>query len=360
MKLNRHLLTGGFLSILFICAAGGASVRAQSAGQGQGVVVTDTLRSTILRQNLVGVDANRPVHIYLPPGYANSGKSYPVVYFFHTVYTNPQRVLAEGDLPRLLDEAFEKNVVKPFIFVMADYSTATTGSFYENSAVSGRWLDFTVQELVPFIDHRFRTLANRDSRALTGNYLGGRGALKLAMEHAELFGVVYAMHPVATGTGYLPWSSFPADWKKTLSAKSPAELKGDFALGLCQAFLPNVNRPPFYCDFFMELDQGEPRLQVANTARAQADFLLDRSLAASAPKLRTLRGLAFDWARFDPNQDHVYSARAFAGKLEDLGVEYEAEEYSGTPFNKLWGENGRWFTRALPFLSRHLVFDAEK
>jgi hypothetical protein len=69
----------------------------------QGLVVTDTLRSVILRQNLIGVGPNRNIKIYLPPGYASSGKSYPVVYYFHTVYTNPQKVLEEGNLPGLLE-----------------------------------------------------------------------------------------------------------------------------------------------------------------------------------------------------------------------------------------------------------------
>jgi len=322
-----------------------------------GTLVTETLVSTILRENKIGVDPNRSIHVYLPPGYARSGKSYPVVYFCHSTYDNPSHMLEESNIASLLDQAIERNVIKPIIFVVADYSTALTGSFYENSIVSGRWLDFTAGELVPFVDRKFRTLQSAGSRALAGHFMGGRGALKLAMDHAELFGVVYAMHPVATGTGYQSWSTFPTDWRKILDAKSPEELKGDFVLGMSRAFLPNADRPPFYCDFFMDLENGSPKLSPEKTAKTQAAFLLDRMLPESAANLRTMRGIAFDWARYDSNQDHVLAARAFSIKLDDLGVEHEAEEYRGDPFHTVWKENGRFYTRALPFFERHLVFE---
>ena len=79
--------------------------------------------------------------------------------------------------------------------------------------------------------------------------------------------------------------------------------------------------------------------------------------AESADNLKTMRGIAFDWGRFDPNQDHVVANRTFSRRLEDLGVEYEAEEYRGDPFSRVWTDDGRFYTRVLPFLARHLVFD---
>lgn len=364
MKLNGIFIRGLFVVTTCLCMT---SLWAQSKTKAKpvtpetkhGTLVTETLPSTILRENKIGVDPNRSIHIYLPPGYATSGKSYPVVYYCNSVYTSPTSVLEEGNVATLLDQAIERNVIKPLIFVMADYNTALTGSFYENSVVSGRWLDFTAQELVPFVDGKFRTLRSADSRALAGHFMGGRGALKLAMDHPELFRVVYAMHPVATGTGYQSWSTFPTDWQKILNAKSPEELKGDFVLGLSRAFLPNVDRPPFYCDFFMELENGNLKLDPEKTAKVQAAFLLDRTLPESAANLRSMRGIAFDWARYDSNQDHVLAARAFSIKLDDLGIDHEAEEYRGNPFNKIWKADGRFYTRVLPFIEHYLVFDVK-
>ncbi len=361
-----------FVIPVFICACMTAFTFAQSfkksptqkenislAGS-HGKLVTESIESTILKDNLVGLDPKRMVKVFLPRGYAQSGKSYPVVYYLHSLFWSPEKMFQDGNLQNLLERATDSDVTKEFIFVAADYSTKTTGSFYENSSVSGRWLDFTVQELIPFIDSHFRTIANRDSRAVVGDYMGGRGALQLAMLNSNVFSVVYAMHPVATGTGYLPWANNGVDWKKIYQARSNADLEGGqvFIVAMHQAFLPNPKRPPFYCDFYMEPENGEPVLSTDNVIKTQRNFLLDRTLEHSAANLKTMRGIAFDWARYDPVQDHVYSARSFTGKLDDLGIEHEAEEYRGNPWNKNWTADGRFYTRVLPFLAKHLAFDA--
>ncbi len=182
---------------------------------------------------------------------------------------------------KLLERGFANEVVKEFVLVVADYSTPTTGSVYENSPVSGRWLDFTVQELVPFIDKNFRTLRHRDSRAVVGDFMGGRGALKLAMVHAEVFSVVYALHPVATGTGRMPWVTLPIDWEKIHQAQSLTDLGEDIPTRLfvtiSQGFLPNVERPPFYCDFFHRDGKWRTDLPGRKCAKDQGGLPLRRN-----------------------------------------------------------------------------------
>lgn len=330
----------------------------------RGTLVSEKLTSAILRENRIGIDPNRGVKVYLPPGYAGSGKSYPVLYYCPGNASNPEQMFADGNLVNLLERGFAEGVVGEFIFVVADYGTPLGGCLYENSTTSGRWLDFTAEELVSFVDRKFRTLPHRESRALCGDFIGGRGALKLAMTRADIFSVVYALHPVATGTGYLPWASNPVDWKKIHRAKTFAELAGSgreqMFVAMAQATLPNPNRPPFYCDFWMEPENGEPKLHVENTKKAQAGWLLDHALAENAANLRTMRGIAFDWGRYDPTPTHVYSNQSFSRKLEDLGIEHEAEEYRGDPWNKNWVANGRFYTRLLPFMARHLVFQAAR
>lgn len=325
-----------------------------------GTLVTEQLTSSILEQNRIGLDTTRNIKVFLPPGYADSRKSYPVVYFLHNAWWSPEQMFQEGHAVKLLERGFAKQIVKEFIFVVADYTTPTTGSIYENSPVSGRWLDFTVDEIVPFIDRRFRTLPHRNSRAVVGDFFGGRGALKLAMTHADVFSVAYAMHPVATGNGSSPWASLGIDWPKIHQAKSFADLGSDgrtrLFVTISQAFLPNLDRPPFYCDFFMEMKDGRPTLHVDNTRKTKTGFHLEETLNESAANLRTMRGLAFDWGRFDPVYAHVESNRTFSRLLEDLGVEHEAEEYRGGPWDRLWTDDGRFYARVLPFLARHLVF----
>jgi hypothetical protein len=360
-----------FLTVLTCISAATASAQPQAQNRGiatnlktkQGTLLTQVLASVILRENRIGIDPVRTINVYLPPGYATSGKSYPVVYYLHSTGWSPKKMFEDGNLANLLERGFANEVVQDFIFVAADYSTPTTGSIYENSPISGRWLDFTTQELVPFIDKKFRTLCHRNSRAVVGDFFGGRGALKLAMAHADLFSVAYALHPVATGTGHVPWPFIQIDWKKIYGAKNFNDLGSDgrtrLFVTISQAFLPNPDRPPFYCDFFMEPQNGEPKLHVANEMKTRAGFLLEETLNAAVDKLRTMRGLALDWGRFDPTQDHIYANQAFSRRLEDLGIEHEAEEYRGNPWNRNWTSDGRFYARVLPFLNKHLQFETK-
>jgi S-formylglutathione hydrolase FrmB len=244
--------------------------------------------------------------------------------------------------------------------VFANFRGPGIGSLYENSSTTGRWLDFITQELIPFIDQKFRTLAKPESRSVTGDFMGGRGALKLAMSYPQLFGSVYALHPVATGNGSIPWSSSNVNWEKISKAKTYDDLAGPdrtaIFVAIHQASLPNPNRPPFYCDFTVEIVNGERKVNPENMIRAKHEFLLDESLVECAGNLRQLKGLAFDWGRYDDTQAHVESNREFSRKLEDLGIAHTAEEFNGTPFNKLWTADGRFYTRVLPFLNQHLTF----
>jgi pimeloyl-ACP methyl ester carboxylesterase len=333
-----------------------------SQSRSQGFIVTRNLNSTVLKGTRTGLDSNRLIKVYLPPTY-NSEKTYPVVYYFHSVFSSAEKTLADGNLVKLIERGFANRIVHEFILVVADYSSPTTGSLYENTIATGRWLDFTVQELVPFIDNNFRTIRSRDSRAVVGEMMGGRGALMLAMTSPDVFGTVYAMNPVGTGIGVLPVQTYP-DWRKILQAKSFSDLQGDHIsqlfITMSQAFLPNPDRPPFYCDFLMELEKGQPVYQFQNAQKQLAGFSLDRQLDIYGANLRKLRGIAFDWSRYDPIQDHVYGSAALSRKFETLGIEHEAEEYRGVYWTENWKEQGRFYARVLPFLNRYLAFETGK
>jgi hypothetical protein len=321
-------------------------------------IADEPFTSTVLRDNRIGLNPQRAIKVLLPAGYAKSKQRYPVVYFLHNAWYGPKQMIEDGRTQRLIERAFADGVVKEFIFVVADYTGPTTGSLYENSPVSGRWIDYTVEEIVPLIDAKYRTLARRESRAVVGDFFGGRGALKLAMSKAEVFSVAYAMHPVATGTGDIPWPALEIDWPRMHAAKTYGELGGlgrtQIFWAIHQAFAPNVAAPPCFCDFYTEVKDGKAVFNGDRAMAMQKSFLLDETLVESAAALRSLRGLALDWGRFDTTQAHVVSNRQFSRKLEDLGVEHEAEEYRGDPWNRTWTEDGRFARRVLPFLERHL------
>lgn len=325
----------------------------------KGTIVSEVIHSKVLADNKIGLNPTRGVKVYLPASCQSTTKRFPVVYFCHNLFSGPDQIIADGRIVRLLDRAMTTRASKEFIVVFANFRGPGLGSLYENSTTSGRWLDFITQELIPFVDAKFRTLNNSNSRSVIGDFMGGRGALKLAMSYPSLFGSVYAMHPVATGNGSLPWVRLNIDWEKIGKAKTYDDLAGPdrsaIFVAIHQAFLPNPDRPPFYCDFSVEYINGEQKLIPDNMIKAKKAFLLDEIMEECADNLRQLKGIAIDWGRYDETIAHVESNRDFSSKLEDLGVRHTSEEYNGTSFDKLWTDDGRFYTRVLPFLNQHLA-----
>lgn len=326
-----------------------------------GKIVDDTINSKVLVENKIGLQTKRNLKVYLPPDYDTSSNRYPVVYYLHNLFENPNQVVSDQKIPELIDRNITANKSKHFILVIADFTSPTIGSLFENSKTSGRWLDFISKELIPYVDKNYKTITDKSSRAVIGYFMGGRGALKVAMEYPNMVSVVYALHPVATGSGYLPRVSLDIDWEKVLKAKSYKDVGEDIRTriftSVCQAFLPNADRPPLYSDFLFEKDQnGVLSLHPRNVRKEQREFHLDERLDDYADNLRNLKAIAFDWARFDPTQAHVISNRRFSKKLMDLGVDHQGVEFVGNPWNKYWGEEGRMTTRIIPFLNKNLSF----
>ncbi|MGH7969193.1 MAG: alpha/beta hydrolase [Limisphaerales bacterium] len=180
---------GGRLHCAVLCAALslgwalGFSGNVLAAAPGN--VQCDSIPSTIL--------AN-PVDycIDLPADYATSGKRYPVLYFLHGLFGNDHRWIDRGG-KEIFDRLTTDGTIGPFIVVLPNGGE----TFYINSEDGkDRYEDFFVREMVPFIDHHYRTIATKDARAISGLSMGGYGALHLAMRHPDLFGSVAATSAV--------------------------------------------------------------------------------------------------------------------------------------------------------------------
>jgi S-formylglutathione hydrolase FrmB len=331
-----------------------------AADSGSQVVVRQ-LRGESLSHSLIGTDPSRTLAVYLPAGYEGTAQRYPVIYFL----ANPLRRFDEGfyrgQARELLDRAMAAGEIGKVIFVAVDLATPLGCSWYVNSPVTGNWEDFMVRELVPYVDASFRTLASRDSRGIAGDFMGGYGAIRFGMTHPEVFGSVYALHPVGTGSGVFTMYSRP-DWKLLARIQSMDELKdspyGMIFTSIFQASVPNVNRPPLYIDLQAHAVGDTVEIDSAVTERLRDNFFLEAMIGKYADNLKSLRGLRFDWARNDGNQDHVYANHAFTHKLNEFGIPHEAEEYNGVWGTGNWGVDGRVYTEVLPFFARHLNFAA--
>jgi enterochelin esterase-like enzyme len=326
----------------------------------QSQLVDRELQSDKFTGNKVGTSAVRKLVVYLPAGYDSSSKRYAVIYFLPSPFENYRALFDQRDAQGSFDRAIAARVIDKFILVSVDMTTPLGSSWYVNSPVTGNWEDFMIQNLVPYIDANFRTLPNRDSRGIAGDFMGGYGAIRFGMRHPDVFGSVYALHPVGTGSGLLTMYSRP-NWDLLANAKSLDDVKKDglstLFIAIFQAHLPNPGKPPLYID--LQAHQAGDQLVIDSkvTERLRNNFFLESMIPQYADNLKSLRGFKFDWARNDGNQDHVYANQALTHKLDEFGIPHEAEEYNGLWGHGVWGDNGRIYTEVLPFFGRHLIFD---
>src|ERR1700733_2229931 len=234
------------------------STLAQSA---KGQIVDRQITSMNFAGNRIGVSPVRKMVIYLPPGYLTSTHRYPVIYFLPNPFEENYRFdFDHRDAQGLFDRAIAEGVIKKFILVVVDMNTSLGSSWYVNSSATGKWEDFVVQELVPYIDANFKTLPSRDSRGIAGIFIGGYGAIRFGMRHPDVFGSVYAMHPVGTGTGVRVSAAIPK-WDILVNAKSIHDGKKDFGTQIFttmfQAHLPDPDKPPLFIDLLARQEGGQ-------------------------------------------------------------------------------------------------------
>ena len=349
-------------SVVMVLAAFTVSDVAGANGvQPESQIVSREIQSQKFGQNKIGVSPIRKLQVYVPAGYESSHGRYPVIYFLPSPFESYRAVYEQHHAQGLFDQAIQGGVIGKFILVTVDMTTPLGCSWYLNSPVTGNWEDFMVQELVPYVDANFRTLPSRDSRGIAGDFMGGYGAIRFGMTHPEVFGSVYALHPVGTGSGLLTMYSRP-NWDLLANAKSLDDVRKDgfstIFTSIYQAHLPNPDKPPLYIDLQARKDGDTYVVDAAATQRLRESFFLEAMIPKYADNLKSLRGLKLDWARSDGNQDHVYSNQAFTHKLNEYGIQHEAEEYNGVWGSGNWGQDGRIYTDVLPFFQKHLVFQS--
>ena len=327
----------------------------------RGDLKLETIHSAALEHNLLGDSADRPLYVYLPPSYATGQRRYPVLYFLHG-YTVDYREEGENIAP-IVDRAFAAGLASEMIVVFPDGSTRLGGSFYADSLATGNFEQYVTQEIVSYVDRKYRTLPTPASRGLMGHSMGGNGALRLAMKHPEIYSAVYALNACC-----MIWAddfslSDPA-WNATLAMRSVNDLKRAASLN-SQAFMAigaswSANRrPPFFADLPVTSVDGKlaPVEQVAARWSTQMPVAL---VDLFQDNLRRLRGIGFEAGRED--SPHITTgARLFSQALIRNGIEYQYLQYEGDHLDQYEGDHKyglgeRIAMRVLPFFSEKLAF----
>lgn len=153
----------------------------------------DVIDSTLLRDNPLGDPHRRPVWVYTPPGYDSSTERFPSIYVIQgyggQVTSWANRTPFRQPLIETADAVFAGGTPQ-CILVYVDAWTAYGGSQFVDSAGTGAYHSYLCDEVVPWVDARYRTIADRESRAITGKSSGGFGAMITPMLRPDLFGAL--------------------------------------------------------------------------------------------------------------------------------------------------------------------------
>ena len=163
-----------------------------------GRVETTTFSSSVLQGNPLGDPAERPLTVYLPPGYDDDPqRRYPSVYLLQG-YSGAapmwwNRAAFRRPYLENVDAMFSAaggvdGSAPPAIVVLVDAWTAYGGSQFVDSPGTGQYLTYICDEIVSWVDAHHRTLAAPQHRGVAGKSSGGFGAMIFAMLRPDLFG----------------------------------------------------------------------------------------------------------------------------------------------------------------------------
>lgn len=343
---RKSALALGLMAFVAVSASAQVQTQVPEVVKGARPVGVERIkvRGAALESNLERNSADRDVLVFLPPGYAaNPGRRYPVVYALHGYSIGAEQWAKEIHVPQTVEGAFAKGASE-MIVVMPDSKTAHNGSMYSSSVTTGDFETFIARDLVAFIDGRYRTLARRESRGLVGHSMGGYGATRIGMKHADVFGSLYIMSPCCLAPRAMPRAEDEAPIMALKSLEEAAKLPFPqrAQLAAASAWSPNPQNPPLYVD----LPYGDKQQAVLARWAANAPLaFLDQYVG----NLRRYRAIALDVG----DQDGLKAdTQRLHEALQSYGIASTFEIYSGTHVSHL---AFRFQDHVLPFFSKTLA-----
>lgn len=135
--------------------------------------------------------------VYLPNKYRDGGK-FPVLYFLHG-RNGDESFIEQLGLAQLADTLIATSKIEPMIIVcprmdnsrgLNSAKIAHQEKIYGNFIDVGRYEDYFIQEIVPFVDDSFNTIPSRNGRYVGGASAGGFAAIHYGLKYPELFSKV--------------------------------------------------------------------------------------------------------------------------------------------------------------------------
>lgn len=272
-------------------------------------VVVVPFERLMVDQNVQSAILNRQIkyNVLLPDGYDQSTESYPVVYLLHGYGDNQTAWHTNGGLQHYVDSNIGTTV--PMIYVMPEgYNTYYIDRYNGNYP----YMKMFVDELVPEIDKKFRTKADRTQRAVMGYSMGGYGALILPALNPDVFSV-----------------SIPLSMSFRTDEQYVAETQGSFDVQWAPNFGPAKGT------------EGEARLSNYFKARSPFHFFNEQT-----PEISNKVKYMIDCG--DDEESLIFTSNSLHELMRDKGINHEYRVRSGGHSFDYWKQSYR---EALTFIS---------
>jgi S-formylglutathione hydrolase FrmB len=299
--------------------------------------------SRVLAGNPWGDPTERELPVYVPPSGATKGRPLLVLLSGYTgscwTYFQKGRYL-EDSLVGRLDRLIRTGFAAEALMVSPDCLTTLGGSQYLNSSATGRYEDYVVEEVVPWVQQRYGT----GPTAVMGTSSGGYGALALALRHPDVFRALGSN----AGDAYFEYCyppEFPQAFREVRRAGGPEKfLRGVFerpvsgfgprnpmamalsTLAYASCYSPTEGEPGHF-DLPFDLETGalDPDTWPRWLARDPVRMVETKRYAEAA---RQLSYIYVDGGGRDEWGLDV-SARIFAAAARRQGATVDLEEYDG-------------------------------
>jgi len=292
------------------------------------------IESAVLAGNPLGDPADRPLWVYVPPGYDDEPeRRYPSVYVIqgYTGHLSMWRNRSAFKQPyyERADALFASGGAPPCVVVWVDAWTAYGGSQFVDSPGTGNYHTYLCDEVVAFVDARYRTYDDAARRGIQGKSSGGFGAMITPMLRPDLFG------GLATHAGdslyecsYIPefpkvaralraWDGSIERWWEDFQSREPFTRPEDQLLLITLGVAACFSAEP----------DGTPVLPFEPTTGALRDEIWSRWLAWDPVRMvphhaEALRGLRAVWIDAGTRDDWYLDlgAVAFRDALAAIGV----------------------------------------
>lgn len=179
----------------------------------------------VMSSDILGVEKN--FSVYLPDGYGDSSRRYPVLYLLHPAGGTHEAWIKVGNLSQIADDAIRSGMALPMIIVMPDASGSDEFNLGKRlgffSVAGWDYEAYFHEELIPLIESTYQTLTDKVHRVIAGVSMAGEAAVAYAQKRPEVYGAACALCGIVGHPEQSQLTKTDGDYARSLIDNDPTK-----------------------------------------------------------------------------------------------------------------------------------------